>query len=239
VPGPSSSCVPWSNTPPGVARCSPSCAAATVAFRPHKALGTRNEIVFEAACPTAHTLARLRFAGAVTATVARLATGLGGLTPGRAGFAPAGRQTEFHRVIASSTPFRPAVPGRTMRPNRGTQHSAAPNPPWSRPALSWPALRDHPVVVPDLKEPTRPMLTAYADRCSSLIWRDHAADRLVIFHLAFRQDLRCSVETNRQLALRVLDMVDPSTRTTRRVAKRAQQAPGGWRSPIVRQMNGR
>lgn len=90
------------------------------AFRPHKALGTRNEIVFVAACPTAHTLACLRFAAGVAAPVARLATGLSGLTPGRAGFAPAGRQTEFHRVIASSTPFRPAVPGRTMRATRSS-----------------------------------------------------------------------------------------------------------------------
>ncbi len=38
----------------------------------------------------AHALACLRFAGHVTVTVARLATGSDGLTPGRAGFAPAG-----------------------------------------------------------------------------------------------------------------------------------------------------
>jgi len=55
--------------------------------------------------PTAHTLACLRFAGRVTATSARLATGSGGLTPGRTGFAPAGRQTKFHGVIASSFLF--------------------------------------------------------------------------------------------------------------------------------------
>ena len=48
-------------------------------------------IGFGAACPTAHTLACLRIAGLVSATVARLATGSGGLTLGRAGFAPAGR----------------------------------------------------------------------------------------------------------------------------------------------------
>jgi hypothetical protein len=45
---------------------------------------------FEAANPTAHTLACLRFASPVAGTVARLTTGSGGLTPGRAGFAPAG-----------------------------------------------------------------------------------------------------------------------------------------------------
>jgi len=71
--------VPWSNTPPGVNCTSPCRGAVTVAFRSHNALGTRNEIVFVAACPTAHTLARLRFAGGVADTVARLATDPGGL----------------------------------------------------------------------------------------------------------------------------------------------------------------
>jgi hypothetical protein len=51
--------------------------------------------------PTAHVLACLRFASLVAETVARLATGPGGLTPGRAGFAPAGRRTKFHGVIAT------------------------------------------------------------------------------------------------------------------------------------------
>ena len=50
---------------------------------------------------TAHTLARLRFAGLVAKTGARLTTGSGGLTPGRAGIAPAGRPIELswsHRI---------------------------------------------------------------------------------------------------------------------------------------------
>ncbi len=51
--------------------------------------------------PTAHTLTCLRFASLVAETVARLTTGSGGLTPGWAGFAPAGRKTKFHGVIAS------------------------------------------------------------------------------------------------------------------------------------------
>ena len=65
----------------------------------------------------AHTLACLRFAGLVTETVARLTTGLDGLTLGRTGFAPAGRQFEIswsHRK--SSNPNRPAGPGRTVLP---------------------------------------------------------------------------------------------------------------------------
>ena len=91
---------------------------AAVAFRRNNALGTRNVVVFVAAWPTAHMLAHLRIAGCVTATGARLATDPGGLTPGRAGFAPAGRQTKFHEVIACFTPLRPALPGRTEPPTR-------------------------------------------------------------------------------------------------------------------------
>lgn len=45
---------------------------------------------FVAVPPAAHTLACLRFAESVTVSGARLATGPGGLTLGRAGFAPAG-----------------------------------------------------------------------------------------------------------------------------------------------------
>jgi hypothetical protein len=71
-----------------------------IAFRQCESLGTRNVPLFEAKL-TAHTLAYLRIASRVTATGARLATGSGGLTLGRAGFAPAGRQTKFHGDIAS------------------------------------------------------------------------------------------------------------------------------------------
>src|SRR5262249_21637230 len=60
---------------------------------------------FGAACPMAHTFACLRIAEAISDAGARLATGSGGLTLGRAGFAPAGRYTKFHEVIASSLPF--------------------------------------------------------------------------------------------------------------------------------------
>ena len=51
-----------------------------------------------------HSLACLRIDDPVAAAAARLATGVGGLAPHRTGFAPAGRQTEFHDVIASSLP---------------------------------------------------------------------------------------------------------------------------------------
>ena len=59
-------------------------------------------IGFGAACPMARTFACLRIADAISGTVARLATGSGGLTLGRAGFAPAGRRTKFHEGIISS-----------------------------------------------------------------------------------------------------------------------------------------
>ena len=61
-----------------------------IAFAQNRTLGTRNGHSFRGQVPTAHTLAYLRFADLVTGTVARFATGSGGLTPGRAGFAPAG-----------------------------------------------------------------------------------------------------------------------------------------------------
>ncbi len=71
-----------------------------IAFTEKRTLGIRNEYSFRGHVPTARTLAYLRFAGFVTETVARLATGSGGLTPRRAGFAPAGQKTKFHGAIA-------------------------------------------------------------------------------------------------------------------------------------------
>jgi hypothetical protein len=47
-------------------------------------------------------LACLRFTDFISETIARLATGLGGLTRSRASFAPAGRCTKFHEGIATS-----------------------------------------------------------------------------------------------------------------------------------------
>ena len=70
-------------------------AETAVAFRLHEALGTQYVRCFWAAMPTAHSLARLRIGDRVAALAARLATGVGGLTPHRTGFAPVGRQTKF------------------------------------------------------------------------------------------------------------------------------------------------
>jgi len=97
-----------------------------VAFRQSNALGTRNVIGFVAAWPTAHALACLRINAPVAGIAARLATGPGGLTPDRAGFAPAGQQTGFHEVSASLIPPRPAWPGRNWSsyPQDDLQNSA-------------------------------------------------------------------------------------------------------------------
>jgi hypothetical protein len=80
-------------------------AETAVAFRLHEALGTQNERRFVAALPTARSLAYLRIGDCVTASAARLAIGVGGLAPHRAGFAPAGRQTKFRDFTPSSLPF--------------------------------------------------------------------------------------------------------------------------------------
>jgi hypothetical protein len=66
-----------------------------------------------AACPMAHTFACLRITEAMSDASARLATGSGGLTLGRAGFAPTGRHPTCHESLASSSPHGPALPGRT------------------------------------------------------------------------------------------------------------------------------
>ena len=68
----------------------PSRGAVAVAFKLSETLGIRNLCQFRGYLPTAHALAYLRIAGPVTGPGARLATGPGGLTLGRAGFAPAG-----------------------------------------------------------------------------------------------------------------------------------------------------
>jgi hypothetical protein len=99
---------------------------AAFAFRRFKTLGTREIMVFVAAWPMAHTLVYLRIADAVTDVGARLTTGLGGLAPGRAGFAPAGRRTKFRELIASFTPLRPALPGRTESPISQNTHITHP-----------------------------------------------------------------------------------------------------------------
>jgi hypothetical protein len=93
--------VPWPPTPPGSLPASPtSCGRRVVAFGRNSTLGTRHVLDFVAAFPTAHALARLRFAG----RVARLVTGSGGLTLGQAGFAPAYRRTRFLEFIVSFDP---------------------------------------------------------------------------------------------------------------------------------------
>jgi len=108
VTGPSSSYVPWSNTPPETPPSLPRRYVCRGVLWPSGKTGpsaSGKTIGFGAACPMAHTFARLRIADHISGIVARLATGSGGLTLGRTGFAPAGRQTKFHEGIVSSLPF--------------------------------------------------------------------------------------------------------------------------------------
>src|SRR5215831_10163013 len=110
VTGPSSSYVPWSNTPPETPLSLPRRHICKGVLLPSGKTGpsaSGKTIGFGAACPMAHMFARLRIADPISGIVARLTTGSGGLTLGRAGFAPAGRQTKFHEGIASSFPFDP------------------------------------------------------------------------------------------------------------------------------------
>src|SRR5262247_1268678 len=110
VTGPSSSYVPWSNTPPETPPSSPGrhiCKGVLLPSGKPGPSASGKTLSFGAACPMAHMFARLRIADPISGIVARLTTGSGGLTLGQAGFAPAGRQTKFHEVIASSFPFVP------------------------------------------------------------------------------------------------------------------------------------
>ena len=93
ISGPSSSCVPWSKTPPGAALPSPNGGGAAAAFRRSNALGTRKVMGFVAAWPTAHTLAggrvpthrRTMHPSQGAGNAARLSSGPGGLTLDRVG----------------------------------------------------------------------------------------------------------------------------------------------------------
>ena len=79
---------------------------------PRSNLLNRHAIGFEAASPTAHAFAYLRINAPVAGDAARLATGPGGLTPDRAGFAPSGRRSGVPELIASFISPWPAGPGR-------------------------------------------------------------------------------------------------------------------------------
>ena len=106
VPGPSSSYVPWSNTPPDTGLSSPTWTERLLWPSGNSAPWASGKMIgFGAACPMARTFACLRIAEAISGTVARLATGPGGLTLGQAGFAPARRCTKFHEGIATSNPL--------------------------------------------------------------------------------------------------------------------------------------
>ena len=74
VPGPSSSCVPWSTTPPGAPTPRPFSVWSLLPSGFPKPWAPGKVPSFEAAWPTAHAFACLRFAESVTVPGARLAT---------------------------------------------------------------------------------------------------------------------------------------------------------------------
>ena len=78
VPGPSSSCVPWSTTPPGATTPRPSLGEVAVAFRRVNTLGTRKHVSFVATYPRPTRSRAYAFAESVTVSGARLATGRAG-----------------------------------------------------------------------------------------------------------------------------------------------------------------
>ncbi len=80
---------------------SPYCRQTAVAFKKSNSLGTRDDKVFVAAFPTAHSLAHLRIAGSVTASGARLATGWAGSPLAGRDLHPLDGYSKFRETIAS------------------------------------------------------------------------------------------------------------------------------------------
>jgi hypothetical protein len=114
VAGPSSSCAPWSNTPPDTSPSSPRPSCRGVLLPSGKTgPSASGQQRFRGCMPMAHAFVCLRFAARVSTLGARRATGSGGLTLGRMGYAPTGRCTTVHGGIASSNSLRPTGPGRT------------------------------------------------------------------------------------------------------------------------------
>ena len=119
VPGPSSSCAPWSNTPPDTTPPCPYSSSrrnhgeVVVAFRENRTLGIRDDIAFEAAVP------RLTRSRAYASPISLPGPAPGSL-PARAGSPLAGRDSHplddkrsFMESSQPSIPLRPAEPGRT------------------------------------------------------------------------------------------------------------------------------
>ena len=76
--------------PAGCSLSPPYCGETAIAFEEFDPLGTRDDVVFVAAFPTAHTLARLRIAGRVLPRPSQ-----GSLPAGRACPSPRGARTRW------------------------------------------------------------------------------------------------------------------------------------------------
>jgi hypothetical protein len=103
VAGPSSSCVPRPYTPPDVPPPRPSSRRRHCCLQALEYPGHQECVIFGAVSPAAHTLAALRTNDPVTKAAVRTRFRPAGLSFDRAGFAPAGRLTEFQGV--SPPPF--------------------------------------------------------------------------------------------------------------------------------------
>ena len=126
--GPSSSCVPWSSTPPAPIPSSPRrlCRGLLLPSGKTEPSASGKTRSSGAACPGPTRSHAYASPNLFPQNGARLAIGSGGLTLGRARFAPAGRYTMFHGGIASPNPLRPTGPGRTVLPSRCPIRCASP-----------------------------------------------------------------------------------------------------------------
>jgi hypothetical protein len=100
VTGPSSSDAPRCNTPSCTQTARPSARYASWPSGTITAWAQQKRNRISGLVSTAHRLVYLRIAAGVSDCGARLTTGLAGLSPDRAGFAPAGRQIGFQSLIS-------------------------------------------------------------------------------------------------------------------------------------------
>lgn len=103
VTGPSSSCVPWSNTPLDTIHPRPCFGWTIAAFEPKEVLGVQDYLISRPPSHGPHArVTTLRRPRCRDRRKPRYRPG--GLTSNRAGFAPAGRHTKFQKVIADLLP---------------------------------------------------------------------------------------------------------------------------------------
>ena len=103
MPGPSSCCVPWSTTPLGAVSL-PDSRESRSRLQANRRSRHPERFSFRGCFPTAHSLACLRIAGCVTASVARLATGWAGSPFAARGLHPLDDEPNFMKSSHTSLP---------------------------------------------------------------------------------------------------------------------------------------